>query len=41
MPAMTRVLHLAALVGGGAAAYFLTLWLLGFRLADFRRQVVK
>jgi putative peptidoglycan lipid II flippase len=38
MPAMTRVLHLAALVGGGAAAYFLTLWLLGFRLRDFRQR---
>lgn len=36
--ASARVIHLAALVGGGAAAYFLTLWLLGFRLRDFRQR---
>lgn len=35
-----RILHLSALVAGGAAAYFLTLWLLGFRLKDFRRRSV-
>lgn len=33
-----RVGHLTALVAGGAAVYFATLWLLGFRLADFRRR---
>ncbi|MEW6164819.1 MAG: murein biosynthesis integral membrane protein MurJ [Pseudomonadota bacterium] len=34
----TRVVHLSALVAAGIAAYFATLWLLGFRLRDFRRQ---
>jgi len=34
----TRVLHLFGLVGAGAAAYFGSLWLLGFRLADFKRK---
>ena len=33
-----RVLHLTALVTGGASLYFLTLWLLGFRLRDFKRR---
>jgi putative peptidoglycan lipid II flippase len=37
-PAWTRVAHLSALVIAGAAAYFATLWTLGFRLRDFRRQ---
>ncbi|MEW6293536.1 MAG: murein biosynthesis integral membrane protein MurJ [Pseudomonadota bacterium] len=37
-PAWTRVAHLSALVIAGAAAYFATLWALGFRLRDFRRQ---
>jgi len=37
-PAWTRVTHLSALVIAGAAAYFATLWALGFRLRDFRRQ---
>lgn len=32
-----RILHLGALVLGGMAVYFLTLWLLGFRLHHFRR----
>ncbi|MBK9350460.1 MAG: murein biosynthesis integral membrane protein MurJ [Sulfuritalea sp.] len=31
-----RILQLAALVLGGMAGYFATLWLLGFRLRDFR-----
>jgi putative peptidoglycan lipid II flippase len=34
----TRILHLSALVGAGMFAYFATLWLLGFRLRDFRRR---
>jgi putative peptidoglycan lipid II flippase len=34
----TRILHLSGLVGGGILAYFATLWMLGFRLRDFRRQ---
>ncbi|WP_126445892.1 murein biosynthesis integral membrane protein MurJ [Sulfuricystis multivorans] len=34
----TRVTHLSLLVVGAAAAYFGTLWLLGFRLQDFRRR---
>ncbi|MBI5330605.1 MAG: murein biosynthesis integral membrane protein MurJ [Betaproteobacteria bacterium] len=33
-----RLLHLGALVAGGMAVYFLTLWLLGFRLTDFKRR---
>lgn len=33
-----RVLRLAALVLGGGGLYFLTLWLLGLRLRDFRRH---
>jgi putative peptidoglycan lipid II flippase len=33
-----RILHLAALVAGGALAYFTTLWLLGFRLHQFKRR---
>jgi len=36
--AVERVWHLALLVAGGAAAYFATLWLLGFRLHDFARH---
>ncbi|MGQ9861472.1 MAG: murein biosynthesis integral membrane protein MurJ [Thiobacillaceae bacterium] len=36
--AAERVLHLTALVTGGAGLYFLTLWLLGFRLRDFKRR---
>lgn len=34
----TRVLHLGALVAGGIAVYFSTLWLLGFRLKDFAKR---
>lgn len=37
-PPLGRVLHLTALVGGGSAAYFGTLWLLGFRLKDFMKK---
>jgi len=33
-----KVARLAALVLAGIAVYFATLWLLGFRLADFRRR---
>lgn len=36
--ATTRVLHLSAVVLGGIAAYFLTLFALGIRLRDFRRR---
>lgn len=36
--ARERVLHLAALVTSGAGLYFLALWLLGFRVRDFRRR---
>ncbi len=36
--AMTRVVWLAAVVLAGAATYFATLWLLGFRLRDFTRR---
>jgi len=37
-PTWTRVAHLSALVTAGAGVYFATLWILGFRLRDFRRQ---
>lgn len=37
-PALERVWRLSAVVLGGIAAYFGTLWLLGFRLKDFRQQ---
>jgi putative peptidoglycan lipid II flippase len=37
-PPLERVLHLAALVAGGSAAYFGTLWLLGFRLRNFTKK---
>jgi putative peptidoglycan lipid II flippase len=33
-----RILHLAVLVTGGVFAYFATLWLLGFRLRQFKRR---
>ena len=36
-----RTLHLCWLVPLGATAYFATLWLLGFRLRDFRRQAAR
>ena len=35
---MARVIQLAWLVPLGAAAYFATLWLFGFRLNDFKRR---
>jgi len=38
MSGSQRVLQLSAVVLGGIAGYFATLWLLGFRLRDFRRQ---
>ena len=38
MNASQRVLKLAGVVAAGIAAYFATLWLLGFRLRDFRRR---
>jgi len=37
-PAVARLMHLTTVVVGGAAAYFATLWLLGFRLRDFRQR---
>ncbi|MCL2830062.1 MAG: murein biosynthesis integral membrane protein MurJ [Betaproteobacteria bacterium] len=36
---MEKVIRLSLLVVFGAAVYFATLWALGFRLRDFRRQV--
>ena len=33
-----RILHLSALVVGGACVYFASLWLLGFRLHQFKRR---
>ena len=38
MPVATRLPPLAERAAGGALAYFGTLWLLGFRLADFNRR---
>jgi putative peptidoglycan lipid II flippase len=36
-----RIIHLAWLVPLGAAAYFATLWILGFRLRDFKRRAAE
>jgi putative peptidoglycan lipid II flippase len=38
MSGSQRVLRLSWVVLGGVASYFATLWLLGFRLRDFRRS---
>ena len=38
MSGSQRVLRLSGVVPGGIASYFATLWLLGFRLQDFRRK---
>ncbi|WP_374404171.1 murein biosynthesis integral membrane protein MurJ [Niveibacterium sp.] len=38
MHGLQRVLWLTAVVCGGAASYFVTLFALGFRVADFRRR---
>ncbi len=38
IPALTRALKLAAIVLGAMAAYFATLWALGFRLRQFARH---
>jgi putative peptidoglycan lipid II flippase len=38
--AFWRVLRLAGVVAIGAGAYFLALWLLGFRLRDFSKRGV-
>jgi putative peptidoglycan lipid II flippase len=38
MSAFDRVIHLSMVVTAGAASYFATLWLLGFRLRDFRHS---
>ena len=35
---LERVIRLAVLVGLGASVYFATLWILGFRLTDFKRR---
>ena len=37
-PPLDRVVRLAALVAGGATAYFGTLWLLGFRPRAFTQK---
>jgi putative peptidoglycan lipid II flippase len=37
-PLMTRLWRLGALVITGMVVYFVTLWVLGFRLSDFRRR---
>jgi len=36
-----RLAHIALLVAGGAGTYFAALWLLGFRLAQFRRRAAE
>jgi len=35
---LDRIIHLSWLVALGMAAYFATLWILGFRLRDFKRR---
>ena len=37
-PLSERLIRLGVLVGLGVAAYFATLWVLGFRLNDFKRR---
>ena len=37
-PALERIARMGVLVPAGAAAYFSTLWLCGFRLRDFNRR---
>jgi len=37
-PTLERIAHLSAVVSAGIAVYFATLWLLGFRLQDFRQR---
>ncbi|MGB5208012.1 MAG: murein biosynthesis integral membrane protein MurJ [Azonexus sp.] len=37
-PLAERLIRLTVLVGLGGVTYFATLWLLGFRLADFKRR---
>lgn len=36
--ALSKIAHLALVIGGGALAYFATLFVLGFRPADFNRR---
>ena len=38
IPAATRALKLAAVILGAMAAYFATLWAVGFRLRQFARH---
>ena len=38
---LDRIIHLAWLVPLGATAYFATLWILGFRLRDFKRRAAE
>ncbi|MBS1159941.1 MAG: Virulence factor MVIN-like protein [Proteobacteria bacterium] len=38
---MARIIHLSWLVPLGAIIYFATLWLLGFRLRDFKRRAAE
>jgi putative peptidoglycan lipid II flippase len=37
-PLPERLIRLGVLVGLGVIAYFATLWVLGFRLNDFKRR---
>jgi putative peptidoglycan lipid II flippase len=37
-PALERIVQLSAVVSAGIAVYFGTLWLVGFRLQDFRQR---
>jgi len=38
MSVMARATKLAGLVSAGVVVYFLSLWLMGFRLNDFARR---
>jgi len=38
MSSLARITHLSIIVTGGATTYFVALWLLGFRLRDFRHR---
>jgi putative peptidoglycan lipid II flippase len=41
MGAEQRVLRLCGVIAAGALAYFVTLWLLGFRLRDFNQRAAE
>ena len=39
--AAERVMRLSGVIASGAAVYFVTLWVLGFRLRDFNQKAAE